>query len=186
MSALRNTFSLVLPVFLALSLISTKESQGKPVYNPQTKSYFELRNDLFGNNHGWTNAKQAAEKLQFKGVRGRLAVVDSLQTHQFLVKNFNLEAETWIGLRFWCKYKKLQWVNGKIHPRDAFNHWDPRWYRYYGSSDPNLQFCRTSGTIESGYMPVYYLPAEKGYRWQAVGSAKGFRHYLVEFPTGGE
>ena len=186
MSYLRTFLSLLLGPALTLAVLLPGEGLGKPIYNPHSKSYFELRNDLVGNEDTWLRAKSAAERLHYKGERGRLAVVDSLQVHQFLVENFDLTEETWIGLRFWCKYKKLQWINGKVHRRDSFNHWDSRWYRYEGSTDANLGWCRTDATVATGFMPVYYLPKEKGYRWQAVGAAKGFRSYLVEYPTSSE
>ena len=186
MSYLRALCTLAIGPVLLLGLLGPGESFGEPVYDPRSKSYFELRNDLAGNGSSWIQAKRVAESLRYKGERGRLAVVDSPQVHQFLVENFDLKEETWIGLRFWCKYRQLQWVNGKVHRRDAFNHWDSRWYRYQGAADPNLGWCRTAGTVAAGFMPVYYLPRKKGYRWQAVGADKGFRSYLVEYPTGSQ
>lgn len=171
-------------VLIAVGVAWSKASHGEPLYSPHSKSYFELRSDK--KNALWSEAQEAAEKLVYKGARGRLAVVRGIEVHQFLFRNFRLLEETWIGLRFWCRFKKLQWIDGRIHPRDGFNYWDPRWYRYYGSADPGLQWCQSNGSARSGYMPVYYLPSDKGYRWQAVDSSKVFNYYLVEYPTGKE
>ena len=76
-------------------------SQSGPIYNPATKSYFQLFDDnlLPGN---WEAARKRAATKSYNGVRGRLAVVDSMETHNFILRNFGLnwrEASVWIGLR---------------------------------------------------------------------------------------
>jgi hypothetical protein len=35
-------------------------------------------------------------------------------------------------------------------------------------------------------MPIYYLPNNKGYKWQASGTQKYFPSYFVEYRTGSE
>ena len=59
---------------IGLMLPVTAEAQyNSPVYNPHTKSYFELRKD---NQRGyWVDANSKAQSLSHKGARGRLAVV---------------------------------------------------------------------------------------------------------------
>jgi hypothetical protein len=47
---------------------------GKPVYNPETKSYFELRVDL-PKPPDWNTAVRYARTRRYKGVRGRLAII---------------------------------------------------------------------------------------------------------------
>ncbi len=156
---------------------AAKAQNNLPVYNPKTKSYFELRLDsvLY-----WQEANAKAMSLSYKGVRGRLAVVANQETHNFLHRSFKLEAETWIGLQYWCSFRKLLWVTGKLHDRSAFSPWAADWNR------PGIAPCEDAATRISGFMPVYYLPHSRGFRWQAVGSSKGFDRYLVEYPTGGE
>ncbi len=147
----------------------------KPIYNPHTKSYFELRVDL-PMPPNWSTANKYARTRIFKGVRGRLAVVKDIETHSFLKANFEAKEEVWIGLRFFCSVRKLVWVNGEVHPRNAFKVWAKKWYRTkYKCSTNNFK-----------WMPVYYLPTAKGFRWQAPGPQKYYASYLVEYQTGGE
>ena len=54
------------------------------LYNPETRSYFEMvdfRKDNPGNIGTWRNAGKVAERRHFKGVRGRLAVIKTRETH---------------------------------------------------------------------------------------------------------
>ena len=146
----------------------------KPIYNPETKSYFELRVDL-PKPPNWNTAARYARTKVFKGVRGRLAVVKDLQTHSFLQANFEIREEAWIGLRYFCSFRKLVWADGTEQPRTALKMWSKKWYRTdVRCGKQNIQ-----------YMPIYYLPNAKGFRWQASGPAKYFVSYFVEYPTGG-
>lgn len=153
-----------------------------PVYDPQTKSYFQLRMD---NRAGyWKAAKELAEEQIFYGVQGRLAVVDSEQTHHFLLMNFNkIKQETWIGMYYDCASRKLFWSTGAPVSRSNFSIWHAQWYR-----NPHI-ICSNGGLRGYGasdqFMPVYYTPLKNGFRWQASGPGKGFESYFVEFPTGG-
>lgn len=156
-----------------------EENFGHPIYNPETKSYFELRGD---NSEGyWQKALTRARALSYKGARGRLAVIKSSDTHAFLSRTFRIKEETWIGLQYWCKYRKLLWITGELHDRTAFAPWSSLWER----PDP-IAPCESAATIRDGFMPIYYLSHSQGFRWQAVGSGKGFKRYFVEYPTGGE
>lgn len=171
---------------LALVVIPVNESQGQerragsantaiqPIYNPETKSYFELRVDL-PKPPNWNTAVRFARTRLFKGVRGRLAVVKDLQTHSFLQANFEIREEAWIGLRYFCSFRKLVWADGTEQPRTAFKMWSKKWYR----TDVRC------GKERIQYMPMYYLPNAKGFKWQASGPAKYFVSYFVEYPTGG-
>ena len=144
-----------------------------PIYNPKTKSYFELRTDL-PKPPQWRTAEPYARTKFFKGVRGRLAVVADLDTHSFLQANFPLSEEAWIGLRFFCGFRKLVWPDGTEQPRNAFSMWHKPWHR------SNIT-CRTDNIQ---YMPIHYLPQSRGFRWQASGPEKYFVSYFVEYPTG--
>jgi hypothetical protein len=154
---------------------------GRPIYNPATKSYFELRigKETRGGLY-WQEAQTLATELVYKGVPGRLAVISDAETHSFLARNFDIDAEAWIGLRYWCSFRKLQWVTGDILESGAFGAWANPWHR------TDLPPCESASTLTTGYMPVYYRPKSRGFRWQAVGSAKGFPRYFVEYPTGHE
>lgn len=146
-----------------------------PVYNPHTKSYFEVRIDL-PSPPNWATAERTARTKSYKGARGRLAIVKDVDTHSFLQANFTIAEEAWIGLRFFCSFRKLVWVTGDEHPLSAFKMWAKPWHR------TNI----TCTTTKIQYMPVNYLPQSKGFRWQASGPAKFFVSYFVEYPTGKE
>lgn len=148
----------------------------KPIYNPHTKSYFELRVDL-PKPPQWRTAVRYARSKTFKGVRGRLAIVSDLKTHSFLRANFTLNEQAWIGMRFLCNVRKLVWENGEVQERTAFKVWGRQWAR-----DPKLT-CRSQ---RIDYMPVAYTATNKGFRWQASGPEKYFISYIVEYPTGSE
>lgn len=147
----------------------------KPVYNEATKSYFELRVDL-PQPYYWRNAVKYARTRRFGGVRGRLAVVKDLETHSFLQANFDVREEVWIGLRYYCSFRKLVWSDGTEQPRSKFKMWARKWHR------TNIR-CGKTGIQ---YMPVYYLPSSTGFKWQASGPSKQFASYIVEYVTGRE
>jgi hypothetical protein len=156
-----------------------------PIYNPASKSYFQLFDDnVYPGN--WDAARMRAASKAYKGVRGRLAVIDSPETHEFVMETFKLNqrrAATWIGLRYWCSARLLQWEDGlPFEPTkpDAFRVWHADWTR----SDEDACSMARSGKV--GFAPIYYRTIGSLTRWQAVGAAKYFSHYLVEFPTGGE
>jgi hypothetical protein len=112
--------------------------------------------------------------MNYKGRKGRLAIIDSADLQTWIMDNFDLPkrhgADTWIGLRYMCRNRELYRVNGEKQPSAAFSFWDVPWHR------TDIR-CATQKIL---YMPVY-LRAEN-YRWQACGPHKGFAHYLVEYP----
>lgn len=175
-----SAFCLLAPVgnLHAGEEIESADKQPAPIYNPATKSYFQRRTDmpdLAGG--GWLKAERKAKSLVFHGTRGRLAMVRDVETHSFLRANFKFDSTTWIGLRFFCSVRKLVWVDGSEHKRSEFKAWGRQWFR-----NNNVR-CRNQTKL--GFMPVYYLPDEQGFKWQAAGPAKGgFNAYLVEYPTG--
>src|SRR3546814_16491925 len=85
-----------------------------PIYDSHSQSYFQL----FGDNvhpGNWEAARIRAAQKFYKGVQGRLAVVDSEETHAFLLRAFKLNRRhisVWIGLRYWCSARLLQWEDG--------------------------------------------------------------------------
>lgn len=156
-----------------------------PFYNPASKSYFQLFDDnVYPGN--WDAARARAASKAYRGVRGRLAVVDSRETHEFLVRTFRLDQRqdaTWIGLRYWCSARLLQWEDAlPFAPSEptAFRLWHADWSRSEGDA------CSHARSKKVNFAPVYYRTVGGVTRWQAVGAAKWFNHYLVEYPTGGE
>ena len=147
----------------------------KPVYHAPSKSYFELVK--MNTTKRWRNAHAEAAQRTYKGTRGHLAVVDSWDLHEFLRKTFRPNAPTWFGLRYWCNVRKLQWVTGEVLERDQFSIWNMPW----DLSDNTG--CRG---FQGNYMPVFYTPDQRGFRWAAQGIAKFYHYYLVQYPTGEE
>lgn len=181
----RITWLVSVPLCLAIGLggsAASAQNPSGPIYSPETKSYFELRTDARDGNQGgyWRDADRLASALQYKGVRGRLAVVDNKKVHDFLRRNFVIKVQTWIGLRYWCRFGKLQWANGKTAKKGEYSNWHTQWYRLA------ITMCGAgTATGPLAYMPVYYTPTASGFKWQASGPAKGFARYFVEYPTGG-
>lgn len=153
---------------------STPVPQG-PYFDARTGSYFELRLSK-GIKPNWHNTMALASQLTYKGRRGRLAVVKDIETLDFLRENFRFNDETWIGLRFFCGFRKLLWVTGEIQPLNSPGMWAPQWY-----ANPRIR-CRAT-SLE--YMPVF-ITQETGsgvVSLQATGPAKYQESYIVEYPA---
>lgn len=144
------------------------------IYHEPSDTYFELvvtGAAVEANRLGWPAAAKRAAKKNYHGRQGRLAIVDTSEKHQFIQDNFDFPLPTWIGLRYWCSSRMLMWVDASIHAHTAFQSWARPWHRTHIRCGKN----------KIPYMPVYYT--EDG-RWQASGSAKKFRAFLVEYPAG--
>ncbi|MGB8275853.1 MAG: C-type lectin domain-containing protein [Alphaproteobacteria bacterium] len=182
---LRFALPAVFATLVAAPAVSAyaKELCNKPVYNPDTKSYFELACPQEGEDRRieWHEAIKLAAKRVFKGVRGRLAVVKTQEVNDFLRDTFDPEAPPWIGLRYFCKYNKLLWVTGEVQPATAYSNWASPWNLngWPGHGDPAM--C---GWL--GYLPVHYWVPNYGFQWNANGQNKEFPRYFVEYPTGKE
>jgi len=157
-----------------------------PVYNPATKSYFEMVDGAHGLTTGynafegptWRQANEEAQARVYKNARGRLAIIRDSATHQFLASTFRPEREVWIGLRYWCQLHEAQWTDGKKLTAQDFQIWDKVW-----RADPYA--CNTgTGDPSSEYAGIAYkrLP---DFRWIGAGTAKRFYIFFVEYPTGG-
>lgn len=156
--------------------------ESPPVYNPATKSYFQMLKTT-GRHGNWPESLEQAYAQTYKGVRGRLAVIDSPETHEFVLRNFDVSRPTWIGLRYWCEFRMLEWVGLRPYsPGDPgrFQAWHPRWWH-------GEQLCPPNASGPGAFVGVYYQPtSERTALWQAVGKGKGFGLLLVEYPTGEE
>ncbi len=155
---------------------------GRPVYNPETKSYFELVDLGTKGRRPWKKAYVLAKKRIFKGARGHLAVVNSAATNEFLKTTFRTKVSTWFGLRVWCLNYKKQWVTGEYIKRSGYQNWHPKW----NWSSKGAGCGRTGRRGEEAYMPVAYILGKGGFRWIAIGGWKDFNAMFVEYPTGQE
>lgn len=153
-----------------------------PVYNPASKSYFQLLKGT-GSHNRWTDALEQARAQVYRGVPGRLAVIDRAETHEFVMENFDVSREIWVGLRYWCEFRMLEWVGLRPYSPtdpDRFQFWHTPWSR-------GDQGCLPGSRGSQAFMGVYYQPlGKRNARWQAVRKGKGFGQLLVEFPTGAE
>lgn len=156
----------------------------KPMYDPASKSYIELVHVRKAEAPGseipslnFEHALASAASRTYKGVRGRLAVVDNQATHEFILLNFRPDTYTWIGLRYFCKLHKLQWTNGESMSRSSFQAWHVSW-----DQSGNAGCVRNVG--EADWMPVAYTGVSEGFRWVAKGAKKLYTALLVQYPTG--
>ncbi len=163
------------------------DKYGPVVYNPHTKSYFQLYRD---NHPGrWSDALKRAKTKFYNGVSGRLAHVEDMETHEFLIESLGLRHEAepiWIGLRYWCRFRMLQWTSDR-----AFSPSDPErfrlWHTNWSFNGPNASACDLDASQgPRGFAPVYYTTINGITRWQAIGAAKYYTRYVVEYQTGGE
>jgi len=152
----------------------------KPVYDPVSKRYFaymlsDPENTPWRNEWEWVD--KFAKHLVFHGVHGRLAIIDSLEVHEFLLRNFHsafkyINGPAWIGLHYLCDEKQLQWSDGRFWKPGDFQAWDIEW-----SHD---QYTCHSGFHD--FAPIAY--ENPTFRWMAKGRGKGYDWAFVEFPTG--
>lgn len=153
-----------------------------PFYNPTTQSYFALVDVFPAEGFVWEKARVLARERVYKGARGRLAIVRDRETDSFLVERFSphLEHPAVIGLRYWCRNRKFQWVDGSVQPNKNFGVWHVPWYRTPADSCGSLP--------PESYMGVHYEAPRSSMTGamslRAVGPQKGFFAYIVEFPTG--
>jgi hypothetical protein len=168
--------SFVVVIAHGSALADEKVVQG-PVFDPRTGSYFELwerTTALRHNGPTWQQADYDISKLHYKGRTARLAVVPDQEALDFIAENFSLPSATWIGLRYFCRFRKLLWTSGDVVPlRSVALMWAPQWHR--------TDITCTTENIE--FMPVALTDRRTGApRFQATGPAKGFYYVLVEYP----
>ena len=150
------------------------EALAGPFYNAETKSYFQLFRHPSGTIRGynWATANDRALRKHYKGERGRLAIIKDPKTLEFVREKFSISGATWIGGRYFCKYSKLLWADGKLQTPRVSGMWHAQWHR----TDVRC--------ANAGYMPIYLTsPDRGGVFWQASGPKKAFYYYLVEYPT---
>ena len=183
-SVLRILACAVPAIVLLAGMASAKPLFETPIYNPETKSYFELvpKREADGSVSTleywlWRDAELEARQRVYKGVPGRLAIARTQETRQFLLYNFRTDIDTWIGLLYHCDARELVWPDGSTQGPDDFKVWAKKW-------DYSLGGCRSSNPKDR-FLGIAFTPADRGFRWVAHGSNKGFHRYFVEYPTGG-
>lgn len=182
-----SIFLLIIPILMAgrvaMADLPAGASPGQlintPVYDPQAKRYFALMQPQLEPQYMtmWDHVAAQARAQTFKGVHGRLAIVDTPEVHDFLLRTFrpNNYQYIWIGLRYLCKAHKLEWSDGKIMPPGSFQDWDKQWNQdVYTCSDKDNP---------NDWAPVAYTP--EMHSWIVKGNHKGYPWYFIEFPTGG-
>ena len=155
----------------------------KPVYDPVAKRYFAYmpsNPDHVQWRDGWEWVDKMAKHLVFHGVHGRLAIVDTLEVHEFLLRTFHpkyTDGPAWFGLHYLCNERQLQWSDGHFWKPGDFQAWDAQW-------NQDIYFCSGAAVHPGTFAPIAYEPAPN-FRWIGKGSGKGYEMAFVEFPTGG-
>jgi len=181
---MRKIGVLLMLAILATAFEASAAAQyGKVLYYAPSGRYFELVKvtkadapDRYIPDYTWLQADQAARQRVYKGIKGRLAAVDTQEVHTFILENLQPDQWTFIGLRYFCKVRKLLWTNGKSLERGQFQAWHPQWDQSAGAGCVN-------GGGEADWMSVAYTPANDGFRWVAKGAKKRYYAYIVEYPT---
>jgi len=186
----------VITAVLAVSGASQAGPYNKPIYNPETKTYFELFNPSVKKSGAarasataawrftWEEAEAFAKSRSHNGVRGRLAVVETAETHEFLARRFDLGEPAWIGLRYWCAFRKLQWVTGEIHPLTGFRRWARPWNLIGDDPRAKPRTAVCNDMRRDSYLPVHYWPTGKGFEWNANSRGQKLSTMFIEYPTG--
>lgn len=183
-------FRLILHLMFCLMLMAPFAGQahaealyGKPVYNPETKSYFELvrAGADQGGRKVWLDMEAFARMKMFKGVHGRLAKVKSPTVNFFLMSEFRPDKMTWIGLRMDCRTGQWAWSDGEPFERGSYSNWHPTKWTWNFGNDPR-EIC--SGN--PAFVSVAYYPIQESFRWMVKRAGKGYSSMLVEYPTGQE
>ncbi len=143
-------------------------------------SYYQLISDFTRDTSGatWEDALSLAAARTHMGRRGQLAMIDSAELQQWVLGTFDLpergyNGNTWIGVRYWCSFRKLTDIRGETYSFQSFSAWATPWYR---EGDTR---CETNQKLP--YMGVYLQGTIS--RWRAVGFLKRFPNFLVEYPA---
>lgn len=156
--------------------VANPEILGKVVYDPSSGSYFEFIQNPTGSSR-WRYSRAVVNKRIYKGIRGRLAVIKTRETHEFLKKNLGVTVykDAWIGLRYHCSTRKLVWVTGEILRRGVDFE---IWHRQLYYEKRNL--C--GGAIT--HLVVYYMSMKgRSLYWRISGPEHGLFGAIVEYPT---
>ena len=144
-----------------------------PVYDPQSKSYFAL----YRFHGGYEGARSRAMSTSHNGVRGRLAIIATQETSDFIKRELR-PASAYFGLQLVCHSRDLVWVNNeKLERGKDFADWGRTWHAPNGEYIP----CKQSGALYGGGILANY---GEGQRWYLIDPGHFINAFLVEFPTG--
>lgn len=174
--------ALVLALLSASSDAQASGQYGKVLYFEPAGRYFELvkvtraESKSYIPEFNWEEADRAARMRVYKGIHGRLASIETQAIHTFVFENLQPDEWTFIGLRYFCKLRKLMWSSGKSLERGQFQAWHAQW-------DQSETAGCVKSTGEADWMPVAYSPSREGFRWVAKGARKKYYAYIVEYPA---
>lgn len=177
--------------------VSAQTLYDTPVYFAPNDTYYELVHiptaykGQFGRDEtGWPQVRKLAASRVYKGRHGRLAIVKSKAVNDFLRDTFKPDMPAWIGLRFFCKYRKFVWVDGEVLKPGDYRNFGVVWNRE-AMGDVGRSKCSSV----PGWQPVHYWPAINrggwgseahmerfGFHWNANGFGKHWRLFFVEYP----
>ena len=148
--------------------VNAQPASGVVTCGDSAYQLFRVTTDAGKSGANWKEAANEAPRIRHAGRNGRLAIIPDMQVHACVSEKLMPKAreEAWIGLRYWCKFRTLQWTTGDIRPHDKQAPWAVQWSRY--------------GTCNEQFAGVYYTTSTK--RWQAVEQGKNFRYMIVEYP----
>ncbi len=157
--------------------VAKPSTLGRVVYDPSSGSYFEVILNESGYRR-WKYARPFINRRIYKGIRGRLAVIKTRATHEFLRKNFGIPFDAWIGLRYHCSSGKLVWVTGEILRRGVdFEIWHRKLF-YEG-----VNYC-SHARDRVTHLVVFYMGMKgRHLYWRASGPEHGLAGALIEYPT---
>jgi len=156
--------------------------RSEPVLHEGTGSYYQLVRDQSRQSTAglsWDAAAEQARKLRHEGRRGRLAVVDSRALQDWLLERWEpgvlgWGGNIWIGLRYWCDYRRMTWSDGTEHPFSAFAVWDRPWY----ATRSGEEGCSRRGESWLGV----FIAGGSSRQWRAASQDIAVAHYIVEYP----
>ncbi len=147
----------------------------KVVYDPSSGSYFEIVRNHIGFRK-WRHVRAAVNKKIYKGIRGRLAVIKTRATHEFLRKTLGIPFHAWIGLRYHCASGKLVWVTGEILRRGVdFEIWHRQLYYEKRS------FCGSRARVT--HLVTFYINEGGRRYWRLSGPEHDMTGAVIEYPT---
>ncbi len=181
--------ALVIGLWLLAGSAAAQPLYDTPMFDPVSGHYFELVRVKPGHATrgpsiaaaSWQVARRLAASRMHNGVRGRLAVVRSQHIADFLRETFRPDHAAWIGLRYWCRFNKLQWVTGEFYKRGEYSDWRGTWNVSGGRpGGPRVSSCSKR---RYEYWPVHYWSMQDGFYWNANGTQKNLYAFFLEYPA---
>ena len=158
-----------------------------PAYDAKNDTYYELvslKKQYPGRYPkdvtSWEHVASLSATRVFKGRQGRLAIVASREVNDFLRDTFKPDLPAWFGLRYYCKYKKLMWVDGRINEVGNYRNFSQRWH--VGGIAPTNADDFSLCSNYFAFWPVHYWSLQDGFYWNANGTYKHFGIFFVEYP----